>query len=284
MKKKTAVNANIITHQSYSKRFTLIELLVVIAIIAILAGMLLPALNRARETARSTGCLNNVKTFGLYWNMYADTYNEYLLSSTDIPGLNTINKMQQTFSWVEAIALARVFDLQGFKTIKKRADGTVKNALRNGSLVCPSDKFEGVNYYNYPVVLSYGYNHFINSMNKYPWGVTNGVTLLSKRSVKNSRPDKTVVLGDNWRSGINETGSQPDRRNASNVLTCFYTLADSATNFSNIGTMGAHGRNMNMLYYDGHAAGGKFLAAKKNLYKFLIPWSCTGTEYQEYTY
>lgn len=59
------------------KRFTLIELLIVIAIIAILAALLLPALNVAREKARNIACRGNLKSLYLIWNFYSNDYDEW---------------------------------------------------------------------------------------------------------------------------------------------------------------------------------------------------------------
>ena len=124
-----------------SKFFTLIELLVVIAIIAILAGILMPALSQARERAKNSTCQNNLKTVGNWCYLYADSYNGVMFNLTMKSVL-----LSSTSRWPRIDANPCHNNLKiGWDTVKK-------------TFLCPSDEYAidwGTE--SYPIKISYGY-------------------------------------------------------------------------------------------------------------------------------
>ena len=107
--------------------FTLIELLVVIAIIAILAAMLLPALSKARDKARTISCVNNFKQIGLGVFLYASDFDEYI-----VPGQCPPNDPWNSGQW---FGLLSGFGGQtsGYGSI------FINSVTTQGTFVCPSE-------------------------------------------------------------------------------------------------------------------------------------------------
>jgi prepilin-type N-terminal cleavage/methylation domain-containing protein/prepilin-type processing-associated H-X9-DG protein len=90
-------------NRSAQRGFTLIELLVVIAIIAILAGMLLPALSKAKAKAQGIMCLSNNKQLILGWHLYAGDFEERVANNFTIPGTEQAITSGEFNNWVNNI-------------------------------------------------------------------------------------------------------------------------------------------------------------------------------------
>jgi prepilin-type N-terminal cleavage/methylation domain-containing protein/prepilin-type processing-associated H-X9-DG protein len=113
------------------RAFTLIELLVVIAIIGILAAMLLPALNKAREKANAVVCLGNMHQWGLSVGMYADDFQDYL------PPEGAGNPVSGSpYAWYNV--LPPYINTKSLITLY--VNGTPPTRKTKGIYSCPSDK------------------------------------------------------------------------------------------------------------------------------------------------
>ena len=158
----------------------MIELLTVICIITVLISILLPAVNKARKSAWSIVCCNNMKQITLAFNSYASDYNDWT-PMVERPG-NYNNLTKYSGLWVD--------DLMPYLSAGKRWNGTT--AGTPGSLVCPAEKNECYAFStiqekttNYTMNMHLGHAAYITIENYKP-----------KKLLKCKMPSKAAILID----------------------------------------------------------------------------------------
>ena len=170
--------------RSSRKVFTLIELLVVIAIIAILAAMLMPALNKARDRARSIKCTGNLKSIVGAAGHYAEDYYDYIAAK------GTAGDWDLCF-WAYLLS-----PYLGFKTnysshswAKEWSTANWAKLFKNGTIfTCPSRKLSSASKAKYRVVVDKGVTYAVNDINHggFSYGPAfSGSTITSKIPGKN---------------------------------------------------------------------------------------------------